>query len=60
MLPYRVFGYPWVPVLFVLASMLLLVNTLVEKPVESVIGLLLMAAGVPAYLWWRRHPAEDV
>jgi APA family basic amino acid/polyamine antiporter len=54
--PYRVFGYPWVPVLFVLASLLLLVNTLVEKPVESVIGLVFIAAGVPAYLWWRRHP----
>ena len=57
--PYRVFGYPWVPVLFVLASMLLLVNTLVEKPFESMIGLVLLAAGVPAYLWWRRHPIAD-
>jgi len=57
--PYRVFGYPWVPVLFVLASMLLLVNTLVEKPVESMIGLALLVAGVPAYFWWRRHPATD-
>jgi len=39
--------------------MLLLVNSLVEKPVESMIGLLLMAAGVPAYLWWQRNPARN-
>jgi APA family basic amino acid/polyamine antiporter len=57
--PYRVFGYPWVPVLFILASILLLVNTLLEKPVESVIGLVLLAAGLPAYIWWRRHPAPE-
>jgi APA family basic amino acid/polyamine antiporter len=58
--PYKVFGYPWVPMLFILASILLIGNTLVGKPVESLIGLVFIAAGVPAYLWWRRHPASDV
>jgi len=46
-------------VIFILASLLLLANTLVEKPVESVIGLILIAAGLPAYAWWRRHPTPD-
>ena len=32
--PYRVFAYPWVPLLFILASVLLVGNTLAEKPVE--------------------------
>ena len=52
--PYRVFGYPWVPLLFILASILLVGNTLAEKPVESMLGLILLAVGVPAYFWWRR------
>ena len=52
--PYKVWGYPWVPLLFILASVLLLANTLVEKPVESLIGLVFIAAGLPAYAWWRR------
>jgi APA family basic amino acid/polyamine antiporter len=52
--PYRTWGYPVVPIVFVLAATALLVNTLVEKPLESVLGLLLVAAGIPAYLWWRR------
>ena len=53
--PYRTWGYPWVPALFVLTSLLLAVNTLVEKPVESAVGLLLLVLGLPAYLWWRRR-----
>jgi APA family basic amino acid/polyamine antiporter len=56
--PYRVFGYPWIPLLFILASILLVANTFAEKPVESLLGLAFLAAGVPAYLWWRRHPGS--
>jgi APA family basic amino acid/polyamine antiporter len=57
--PYKVFGYPWVPLLFILASILLIGNTVVEKPIESLIGLVFIGAGVPAYLWWRRDPTPD-
>jgi|CXWL01.1.fsa_nt_gi APA family basic amino acid/polyamine antiporter len=53
--PYRVWGYPVVPALFVLASLLLLGNTVLEKPVESLLGLGLTALGLPAYIWWRRQ-----
>ena len=54
--PYRVWGYPFVPALFIFASLLLIGNTLVEKPVESFVGLGLVALGLPAYFWWRRQP----
>jgi APA family basic amino acid/polyamine antiporter len=57
--PYRVFGYPWVPVAFMLVSIVLLANTLVEKPLESLLGLLFLAAGVPAYVWWRRRASVE-
>jgi APA family basic amino acid/polyamine antiporter len=52
--PYRTWGYPVVPAVFVLASAALVVNTLLEKPVESLIGLAILALGVPAYRHWRR------
>jgi APA family basic amino acid/polyamine antiporter len=55
--PYRVWGYPWVPLLFILSSAALVLNTLFEKPVESLIGLALVLLGVPAYAWWRARPA---
>jgi APA family basic amino acid/polyamine antiporter len=51
--PYRVWGYPVVPALFVLGSGLLVVNTLREQPVESLVGLGLVALGLPAYAYWR-------
>ena len=53
--PYRAWGYPIVPALFLLASLLLVGNTLAEKPVESLWGLGLVAAGLPAYALWRRR-----
>ena len=55
--PYRVWGYPVVPALFILSSLILVGNTLVERPLESALGLLFVALGVPAYLFWRRRPA---
>lgn len=51
--PYRVWGYPWVPAAFVVASMVLAVNTLLERPAEAGIGLGLIALGLPAYAFWR-------
>jgi basic amino acid/polyamine antiporter, APA family len=53
--PYRVWGYPVVPALFILGSGLLVVNTLRERPVESGIGLAFLLAGLPAYAAWRRR-----
>jgi basic amino acid/polyamine antiporter, APA family len=54
MRPYRAWGYPVVPALFVLGSAAFVLNTLLEKPVESIAGLGLVAAGVPVYLWSTR------
>lgn len=51
--PYRAWGYPWAPALFVFASLGLAANTLIERPVESLAGLGLLALGLPAYAWWR-------
>jgi len=56
--PYRVLGYPVVPAFFVLAAMALLGSTLIQSPRESIIGLALMAAGIPFYLYWRKRPAS--
>ncbi len=56
--PYRTWGYPLVPALFVLSALLIVANTLVESPRESLIGLGLLALGVPAYLFWRSRTKE--
>jgi APA family basic amino acid/polyamine antiporter len=52
---YRVWGYPWVPVVFVVASITIVVNRLISEPLDSVAGLGLVALGVPAYFIWVRR-----
>ena len=50
--PYRTWGYPIVPAVFILGSLAFVVNTLVERPTESLLGLGLLALGLPAYWYW--------
>ena len=52
--PYRTFGYPLVPFVFVLVAAWLVVNTLINRPVESIAGLILIALGLPIYFYYRR------
>lgn len=52
--PYRTIGYPVVPLLFVLVAGWLIVNTLYTNPVESMVGLGLIALGLPVY-FYQRH-----
>ncbi|MGH9721278.1 MAG: APC family permease [Bryobacteraceae bacterium] len=51
--PYKMWGYPITPVLFVLVTAGFVVNTIFTKPGPSLIGLLLVATGVPVYYAWR-------
>ncbi len=53
--PYRTWGYPVVPVLFLLAAGWLLGMTLYTSPVQSVTGLILIALGLPVYWYWSRQ-----
>jgi len=53
--PYRVPGYPVVPVLFVLVAGMLLYSTLLSSPRESGIGLVVIVAGLPFYSVWKRR-----
>jgi APA family basic amino acid/polyamine antiporter len=52
--PYKVWGYPVVPILFGLAMMIIAINTLIEKPLESLVGLVLLFIGWPVFMYWRK------
>lgn len=52
--PYRTWGYPIVPALFLLATVWLLVSTLLTAPLRSLIGLGLIALGWPVH-WYSSH-----
>ena len=51
--PYRCWGYPVVPLLFVLSSAALAINTVREQPKETLAGLAILVLGVPVYFWRR-------
>ncbi|HVP46178.1 MAG TPA: amino acid permease, partial [Bryobacteraceae bacterium] len=57
--PYKMWGYPVTPVVFAAVSFWFVVNTIVTTPKSSLIGLALVAAGIPVYYIWRKatsHP----
>jgi APA family basic amino acid/polyamine antiporter len=53
--PYRVIGYPVVPIFFAIFCALLVVMTLVNQPREALTGLGLIATGLPFYWVWRKN-----
>ena len=57
--PFSTWGYPWLPGLYVLASAGILLNALVERPVPTGAGVIVIAAGLPFYAWFRRRGASD-
>jgi APA family basic amino acid/polyamine antiporter len=54
---FRTPGHPLTTAFFVAASFLVVVNTVWRYPENTVVGLAILAAGVPAYLLWQRRPA---
>jgi APA family basic amino acid/polyamine antiporter len=51
---FRVPGYPWLPLLFIATVALVVALTLHDNPLNTGVGLLIMATGVPVYVIWRR------
>ncbi|MBN1225213.1 MAG: amino acid permease [Candidatus Aminicenantes bacterium] len=57
--PYKTWGYPFVPIIFIVASFGILINTLIEKPVASLAGLGFTALGIPVYYYWKRKKSRE-
>ena len=53
--PFRAWGYPLFPGLFVVASAAILINALWNGPAAAVASAVVMALGLPFYLWFRRQ-----
>jgi APA family basic amino acid/polyamine antiporter len=53
--PYRVWGYPFVPLAFVLVMAWIVVNALITRPAESAATIVLILLGLPAYPLFRRR-----
>jgi APA family basic amino acid/polyamine antiporter len=55
--PYRAFGYPVIPTLYVLSATLIITILLVYKPDYTWPGLVIVLVGIPVYYLWRRREA---
>jgi APA family basic amino acid/polyamine antiporter len=53
--PFKAWGYPLTPAIFVIASLAIVVNAIFTNPVVTGWGLLVIAAGIPIYLWYTRR-----
>jgi APA family basic amino acid/polyamine antiporter len=56
--PYRSWGYPYSQILFVIAATGIILNTLWVSPRESMIGLAIIALGVPVFWIWESRRVE--
>ncbi len=56
---YKTWGYPLIPMIYILTLSGILINTLFEKPVESFAGIGIMIAGVPVYYFWNKFRRKN-
>jgi len=56
--PYKVWGYPVVPAIFILFCIGLIFNTIATRPREAVIGMILILTGIPIYFFLRRKHSK--
>jgi APA family basic amino acid/polyamine antiporter len=58
--PYKVWGYPFVPAIFILFCIGLIFNTIVARPREAAIGMILILSGIPVYLYMQRKYSKKM
>jgi APA family basic amino acid/polyamine antiporter len=51
---YKTWGYPFTPIIFILFSLYLVIDTLIENPRDALIGFGIILLGLPAYFYWNR------
>lgn len=59
--PVKAFAYPWLPGLYVLSTLALMIMLLIQRPEYARMGLLIVALGIPIYFAWggRKAPAGE-
>jgi APA family basic amino acid/polyamine antiporter len=53
--PYRTWGYPWVPAVYFLGALGIMLNALIRQPGRALSSLVVFALGIPVYVYWQRQ-----
>lgn len=57
--PYKAWGYPIVPAIFIIFCLILIVVTFTTKPREALLGIGLMLTGIPFWLYWNKNKKAE-
>jgi APA family basic amino acid/polyamine antiporter len=57
--PYRAWGYPFIPLLFVLINLAVFFNTIIAQPSQSLVGVIILLIGIPAFLYWKSKSKKE-
>jgi APA family basic amino acid/polyamine antiporter len=57
--PYKTWGYPVVPMVFIITLSGVLLSALIKRPVQSLAGLGITMMGIPVYYWWKKKIPLD-
>ncbi len=52
--PYRAFGYPFLPAIYLLLAAAICIDLLVYKPENTFPGVIIVLLGIPAYFFWKK------
>ncbi len=58
--PYKSWGYPVVPIFFVIINLAVFFNTVIDQPLKSTIGLIMLGIGIPAFLYWKKKAKNAI
>jgi APA family basic amino acid/polyamine antiporter len=52
--PYRAFGYPFLPALYIVTAAAIVIDLLIFKPLYTLTGIGIVILGIPVYFLWKR------
>ncbi|HDZ26858.1 hypothetical protein LCGC14_0649300 [marine sediment metagenome] len=58
--PYKTWGYPVIPLFFVIINLAVFCNIVINQPLKSTIGLIMLGIGIPAFLYWKKMARKDI
>lgn len=58
--PYKTWGYPVIPLFFVIINLAVFFNIVINQPLKSTIGLIMLGIGIPAFLYWKKKARKDI
>ena len=58
--PYKTVGYPYIPLIYCIIAIFIALNILISKPLYAWAGLIIVMAGIPVYIFWKRSGNIDI